>query len=234
MKITSTFLFLLLLSFSLFAQNPEWVNYTNCDAITSIKLEGEHAWLGTDMGLIQLNQNTNEVVYYDKNNSRMPENYVYSLVIDQTGNKWIGTKKGLAEFDGTNWTIYDSTDSHIGSNFIYSLAIDGSGNKWIGTWGGGLAKFDGTNWTVYDTSNSGLADNYIRSISIDGNGNKWIGTNSGLAEFDGINWTFYNNSNFALPNNFINAIAIDRSGNKWIGTWDGGLAKFDGQILDSL
>ncbi len=165
---------------------------------------------------------------YNTSNSGLPDNWVYSIAIDDSGNKWIGTSGGgLARFDGTNWTVYNTSNSGLSSNHIYSIAIDSSGNKWIGT-NGGLARFDGTNWTVYNIGNSGLPDNNVSTLAIDGSGNKWIGTSGGgLARFDGTNWTVYNTSNSGLPNNVIYSIAIDGSGNKWIGTYYGGLAVYN-------
>jgi len=167
-----------------------------------------------------------EWINYNTTNSDLPSDSIYCIVIDELGNKWIGTSEGLVKFDGTNWTVYNTSNSGLPNNVVWSIAIDGSGNKWIGTELGGLAKFDDTNWTVYNTSNSGLPDNYIHSIAIDGSGNKWIGTYDGLAKFDGTNWIVYNTSNSGLPGNWVNSLAIDGGGNKWIGTY-WGLAKFD-------
>jgi len=123
---------------------------------------------------------------YDTTNSGLPSNVVWAIAIDGSGNKWIGTRGGLAVFDGTNWTVYNTSNSGLPSDWILAIAIDDMGNKWIGTIGGGLAEFDGTNWTVYNTSNSGLPDNYVDAIAIDASGNKWIGTESdGLAVYSG-------------------------------------------------
>jgi ligand-binding sensor domain-containing protein len=124
---------------------------------------------------------------YDTSNSGLPDNWVSSIAIDGSGNKWIGTNGGLAKFDGAAWTVYDTSNSGLPDNRVWAIAIDGSGNKWIGN-GGGLAKFDGAHWTIYSSSNSGLPNNFITSIVIDENGNKWIGTIlGGLAVFSGGN-----------------------------------------------
>ena len=71
---------------------------------------------------------------YNTSNSGLPDNMgSYSLAIDGSGNKWIGTHVGLAKFDGTNWTVYNNSNSGLPDNSVRSIAIDGSGNKWIGT-----------------------------------------------------------------------------------------------------
>ena len=214
--------------FSIYAQNTEWILFSNGDNVYSTVFDEDNVWVGTNGGLVKLNKTTGEKTFYNTFNSGLPNQYVINLTIDVSGNKWIGTYQGLAKFNGTNWTIYNIDNSGLPDDYISSLAIDESGNKWIGTYQG-LAKFNGTNWTIYNISNSGLPDNIVTSIAIDGSGNKWIGTYySGLAKFDGTNWTVYNTSNSGLPADFISSLAIDGSGNKWIGTDGGGLAKFNG------
>ena len=168
-----------------FAQNPEWVNYTNGDRVYALIEDGDYIWAGTLGGLVKIDKISGETAFYNKANSGLPYNRVESITIDGSGNKWIGTYGGgLASFDGIDWTVYNTSNSGLPDNDVVSITIDGSGNKWIGTYGG-LASFDGTNWTVYNTSNSGLPDNYVFSIAIDGSGNKWIGTyGGGLAVYN--------------------------------------------------
>jgi hypothetical protein len=119
---------------------------------------------------------------YNKSNSGLANNNVYSIAIDLQGNKWFGTLGGVSKFDGTNWTTY-TTANGLANNTVNSIAIDSNYNKWIGT-NGGVSKFDGTNWTTYTTAN-GLANNIIHSIFIDSFGNKWFGTNGEGVSFLG-------------------------------------------------
>jgi hypothetical protein len=207
--------------------SQEWSVYLARTWINYLADEGQYLWVGTWGGLVKLNKSTGEYIIYDEWNSKLPNNHVYAIAVDGGGNKWIGTYRGLAKFDGVNWTVYDTSNSGLPSNYVNAIAIDGGGNKWIGTYRG-LAKFDGARWRVYNTSNSSLPYNIVYAIAIDGGGNKWIGTYRGLAKFDGARWRVYNTSNSSLPYNIVYAIAIDGGGNKWIGTDGGGLAKFDG------
>ena len=175
-----------------------------------------------------LNAQNPEWITYSSSNSGLPSNIVRSIAIDGSGNKWIGTDKGLAEFDGTSWTVFKNLVPLYASIDYGNIAIDGSGTKWMSI-GGLLAKYDGKNWVGYSTETLGVLYSSVTSIAFDGSGNKWIGTTSGgLAKYDGTNWTWYNISNSNIPNNNVQSVAIDASGNKWIGTYGGGLAKFDG------
>ena len=68
---------------------------------------------------------------YDTTNSGLPSNVVWAIAIDGSGNKWIGTRGGLAEFDGTNWTVYNTSNSGLPDNWVEAIAIDDMGNKWM-------------------------------------------------------------------------------------------------------
>ncbi len=81
---------------------------------------------------------------------------------------------GLANFNGSNWTVYNTSNSGLPDDQVLALAIDGSDNIWIGTMFG-LAKFDGSDWSMYRTWNSGLPDNLVFALAIDAS-NIWIGT----------------------------------------------------------
>jgi photosystem II stability/assembly factor-like uncharacterized protein len=166
------------------------------------------------------------------NKTGLPSNRIMCIAIDSSDNKWIGTKGGLARFDGTDWTIYNYSNSGLPDNIIRCITIDSKDNKWIGTTGG-LARFDGTDWTIYNSSNSGLPDNSIWCIAIDSSDIKWIGTRyAGLARFDGSSWKVYDSSNSPLGFEWIRSIAIDSLGDKWIAPSFGGLAMFDGSNWD--
>ncbi len=215
-------------SCSLKSQTPQWLNYTNGSTIYALAAEGSYIWAGTTGGLVKIDTLTGGTIFYNKINSGLPGNSVYSIAIDEQGTKWFGISGGgVAKFDNTNWTVYNSSNSGLPDNDVLSISIDSQGNKWFGTLYGGVAKFNNFNWTVYNSSNSGLPDNDVLSISIDSQGNKWFGTlYGGVAKFDNTNWTVYNSSNSGLPANIVHSIAIDAQGNKWFGT-NGGAAKFD-------
>ena len=64
-----------------------------------------------------------DLIIYNTVNSKLPDNYIRTISIDNTGIKWIGTyQNGLAVFDGTNWTWSAISFSRT----IYSLYATGS------------------------------------------------------------------------------------------------------------
>ena len=103
-----------------------------------VKIESAFDDLFNELGMEKMIYTTAIISFL----SGLPDNNIYSLAIDGSGNKWIGPLGGVAEFDGSNWTVYNTSNSGLPDNNIFSLAIDGSGNKWIGTYEGGLAVYN--------------------------------------------------------------------------------------------
>lgn len=49
-----------------------------------------------------------ELLSVQTSNSGLPVNWVYSLAIDHSNNKWIGAYwNGLVKYEGNNWTTYN-------------------------------------------------------------------------------------------------------------------------------
>ena len=211
----------------------------------------QNKWLGTDGGGLVKFDGT-EWTIYNSTNSGLPTNYVASILIDGSANKWIGTSsasgwgpgKGLVKFDGTDWTHYNTSNSGLPSNDVGAVAVDPQGNKWIAC--SGLLKFDGTKWEIFKPDSIGPP------IAIDIKGNIWVGIpltgyggsfyGGGIGSFDGVNLHTYTSSNSNLPAGiYINQILVDRNDEVWVafqiwGTSHGGLARFDGhnwKIYDS-
>ncbi|MFZ1289659.1 MAG: two-component regulator propeller domain-containing protein [Melioribacteraceae bacterium] len=224
--------YILTLSYPIFSQNNEWINYFYGKEVISFTGDGNNMWVGTRQGgMVKLNSQTGEKTYFNKANSSLPENEVRALEFDSNGNLWIGTIRGLAKFNGTDWIIFNPSNSGLPYNNISSITFDNEKNVWIGTDGGGLAKYNGNDWLVMNMENTqnAITSNYIHNVVIDSNGNKWIGTYAGLAKYNETSWfTVYKEEYTDLPKNNIQAIVIDNDGNKWIGT-SNGLAKFDDQ-----
>jgi len=79
---------------------PQWINYTNGNYISSILEEGNSFWVGTNVGLVKIDKTTGNKIFYNSANSGLPDNGANSIAIDGSGTKWIGTTYGgLAAFN---------------------------------------------------------------------------------------------------------------------------------------
>lgn len=194
------------------------------------KDENGNVWMGTHRGGLVKFDGENWTVY-DKYNSDLPDDYVYSVAVDK-GGVWAGTMEGLAYFDGVLWTVYNKDNSGLVSDSVYVITIETNRTVWIGS-DLGLTSFSGTQWQHFSTQNSGLPHDIVYSITIDKSGNKWIGTNAGLSLYDGSQWSVFNTTNAGLPDNIVLTVALDSDGRKWVGTYHGGLATYDGVDWES-
>src|SRR6185503_3108402 len=64
----------------------------------------------------------------------LPQNSVLSLLQSQDGYLWIGTRFGLARFDGVHFTTFDPGNMpEMTSENCSALTEDTEGNLWVGT-----------------------------------------------------------------------------------------------------
>lgn len=144
-----------------------------------------------------------------------------ALMVDNSGNKWIGcnipgtTNLALARFDNTSWTYYSTTSTPaLPSNSITALAKDNAGSIWIGT-DRGLVRFTGTTFITYTTLD-GLPSNTITCIETVA-GSVYVGTSAGLSRFDNVNFTNYTMANGKLPDDNITSIKAENANVIWLG-----------------
>lgn len=66
----------------------------------------------------------------------LPHQQVQTMAFDNIGRLWIGTRNGLACYDGYTFKTYyhiPGDESSLCNNFIIHLLVDSKGNIWIGT-----------------------------------------------------------------------------------------------------
>jgi ligand-binding sensor domain-containing protein/signal transduction histidine kinase len=156
-----------------------------------------------------------------------------SIVQDQQGFMWFGTRYGLDKFDGYNFTIFilEAKNDVLFSNYVTDLYQDRTGDLWISTLTDLVRKDHKSGEFVHykaepDNPQS-LAPGRINVISEDSSGTIWIGTNGGLNRYDPATDTF---TRF-LQDQGIGAIFADREGGIWLGT-DSGLWYYSSGSLE--
>lgn len=202
-----------------------WRDNTNGVFIFPSVLDGDFLWVGGDEGLFRVNIINKRKKNFTRDNGLI-SNSVRAIAVDHLGFKWIGTDKGVSQFDGAkNWVTFDYGDG-LPSNFINCIVVDQRKHLWFGT-DKGLARFDGNSFKVY-TSRDGLPDDNVNALAIDANGVFWIATDKGVASFrDKVIRVFTHLD--GLPSDRVTAIAVDGRWNVWIGTRESGIARFDGK-----
>lgn len=163
---------------------------------------------------------------------RLPDPEVLVMAMDDQGNKWFGTRKGLTRLnligDWETFTV-ESTRGGLRSNAVTCLAIGENRELWVGT-EAGVSHFANGAWKSHtrESTSNGLPDNFVTALAV-GRDEKWFGTRNGFAMLRGSSWTTYTADKISgrLPNRVVTALAVDSSGNKWIGTI-AGLVRFSG------
>ncbi|HOV39994.1 MAG TPA: two-component regulator propeller domain-containing protein, partial [Spirochaetales bacterium] len=167
---------------------------------------------------------------------KLPDDRVYSSLLDRKGRLWIGTwGGGLILFDRETGEVqqYTSSMQHgIPHDIAYSLYEDSSGIVWVGTHGGGVAKLvDWHNRYQYFQHNprdpASLPPGKVTFLMKDSKGRVWCGVyNQGLHRLDPEKEGFRHyraekGNPLALQNDIINTVYEDPEGNIWICTNEG-------------
>ena len=118
------------------------------------------------------------------NTSRgLPNQQVESVVQDQNGYIWIGTRNGLAKYDGYDIEVYYHNEGHENTlihNFIHALFIDSKQRLWITT-ENGVGQY---NLRTDKFRNYEYAKGYSTSMVETADGRILIGSSSCLYVYD--------------------------------------------------
>ncbi len=119
-----------------FSGATQWSIPFNGESVTDtmfvvfIDNEGKQ-WMGGKEG-IQVHtgndpKNAESFVYYYY---ELPDYYVLTINQAPNGNMWVGTRNGLAVFNGSDW---ETITAGLPDLYITSIAFDADGSTWIGT-----------------------------------------------------------------------------------------------------
>lgn len=103
----------------------------------------------------------------------LPDKQIQSLLQTRDGHLWIGTRRGLARFDGLKFTVFDHLNTpEMPDDNCKSLAEDLEGNLWIATDNGLVRCRDGRFRRF--TRQDGLPQDGVGMVYADRRGRVWI------------------------------------------------------------
>jgi len=212
-------------------------------------------WFGTDDGLNRYDGYSINIFKYNPIDSNtVADNTVLSLLGNNTGDLWIGTRRGgvdryvISENKFYHYKYSRVDSSTISDNSISSIYEDSNGNLWLGTKKGLniYNKNSDSFYRIYFHLADTLSSYGIPVISIheDKYQTLWIGTPQGIFALPQDNYkqivryvdtnSFKTSSAYHLkiqsmnlPGMYIRAIHSDKSGSLWVGTFGTGLKKFE-------
>lgn len=197
----------------------------------------DNIWVGTDDGLLRINQHTQQVVqdYKYTDQGELGDASIRAMMQDENGIIWFGTwSKGLQRYDPefnsmTNFENIPGDKNSISDNTVRSLHKDNQGNLWVGTFNGlNLLTADEIRNQTYQFKSflekDGLANSAIYGIADDSRGKLWLSTNKGLSQFDPQTLAF---KNFTIEDGLTanefsgNAVVRSQSGEIYFGSVNG-------------
>ena len=150
----------------------------------------------------------------------LPQDTVFSIAQSRDGYMWVGTRGGLARFDGVRFTTFDDRGKDpLREIEIWALLAEDDGSLWVGTYGGGLARLVNGRFSVF-TTKDGLVNNFVRNLARDASGALWIGTDAGLSRFEHGRFTNFTVED-GLSHKGVRSLHADPDGAVWIATKSG-------------
>jgi len=174
--------------------------------------------------------NFENIIHYP-DSGMLPDKEVFSLIEDSNKKLWIGTLKGVVEWNhfDNSYELYQhipSDQNSLTNNYIWEILEDHKGNMWFGT-DEGLNKLNPkTGGIVRYYSDRGeriLTQNQVYSLAEDTLGNIWIGTIWGLTRYNPETGEFNKyissaKNNNGMRDNRVWQIHTDSKGTVWFGT----------------
>jgi len=115
-------------------------------------------------------------VYFEKFSvsDGLAQSTVFDMIQDRNDVYWLGTRAGVARFDGSGFTNYAATDG-LAENGVRAICEDKDGQIWFGHTGGGLSLYNGSTFKAVPAP-AALKHSTITSILMDTASNLWFTT----------------------------------------------------------
>jgi diguanylate cyclase (GGDEF)-like protein len=154
----------------------------------------------------------------------LPHDGVMAVAETTDGYLWFATLKGLARFDGVNFTVFDQNTAGLSPEPVGDLAAGPHGDLWIAH--AVLSHYENGKLTTWGAK-EGLTDG-LREIKLAPDGTIWGAGRQRLIHFDGKRFQSWGRE-AGLPEGDLAGFALDRAGLIWIATVSSGVFAFDGR-----
>ena len=187
-------------------------------------------WVGSRQnGLTRIKNGQSTIYQYVRGNKNgLADNHINAMCVDNIGNLWIATDKGLQVYNPkmNTFASYTKENGRLHTNKITSLYY-ASGNRILAGTNSGLViiNISTGDKQVYTGNINGdkkFTNAYITQVIEDSRHLLWIGTRAGLnvLNLDNDNLQHITNA-YGLCNNNICGLAEDKNNNVWITTSNG-------------
>ncbi|MFO7657346.1 MAG: two-component regulator propeller domain-containing protein [Bacteroidales bacterium] len=195
-------------------------------------------WFGTRNGLYLKLVASDSIIHYAHIKhpvSRITENSIFDVFIDNHNVIWIGTLAGGANYTNLNskpiynYSKYENLPGSLSDNILSGFCEDHLGNLYIGTNNGGLNYFNKKSGTFisYERNQKdkcSIGSNNVKSIVRDRKNNLWVGMyGGGVNYFNTTTKCFLKLDQLVKPGNdiirnYVYSLVLDKNQDLWIGS----------------
>ncbi|MEM7037116.1 MAG: two-component regulator propeller domain-containing protein, partial [Bacteroidota bacterium] len=227
MKRFTWILFLLCIDLQATAQPFSFRNYSVEDGLPSSQIyvtAEDHLgqlWIGTYSSGITL-FNGHEFTEFEYN-AELPGHSVVDIVQGPDGVIWMGTDRGLARYDGREFSVVALAEGRE-TIMVRDLLMDRQGKLWVATQGDGLFCRDGSE-TLHFGKEDGLPSDKLAVVYEDHAGVVWAGCYGGLAKIVDRKLVAEKGTS-ELEGKIVLGIAEDQENHLWISAFGAGLFRY--------
>jgi ligand-binding sensor domain-containing protein/serine phosphatase RsbU (regulator of sigma subunit) len=201
--------------------------------IFSLCLEQKYRWIGTENGLVKIDQLTGKIVKFYGKSSGLPNDKITSIYTPDGKELWIGTgSNGVFRMDIRSEKILKyPIENGVLENSI--TIITGKGEQvWIGTQKGLWNINSITNKkNLYSINKGGLPHNFINSLYIDRTGRLWVSTPGSTLAYIQDEKVFKIPLNSLSGNLTLGPITEDTDSLIWVGSNGNGIFKIQSDSI---
>ena len=201
--------------------------------IFSIFLNQDYRWLGTENGLVKMDQLTDKIVKFYGKGSGLPRDTVTSIYSSDGEDLWVGTEKNgvFRKKPGDNNFIKYPVGNGALENSVNAIAGKGK-DVWIGT-KKGLCYINSDTESIkwYSINQGGLPHNFINCLFIDRKERLWISTHSNTLAY------IQNEKVFKIPFNSLSGILTiteDSDSHIWVGSNGNGVFMIEADSIVNI
>ena len=143
----------------------------------------------------------------------LPQDTIRAIAQTPDGYLWVGTREGLARFDGSDFLTFSKGDHALPSSSVTTLAVGRHGTLWVGTLEG-LSQYQNGHFRVYKASD-GLPVGPINSLVEDHEGALWIASGGRLFRLQNGKVTAFSRASLA-PVDVVQVVYEDSRQRLWV------------------
>lgn len=149
----------------------------------------------------------------------LPTSAVSTVFQDSGGYIWVGTREGVARYDGDSFRVFTESDSLLGPH-VSRIYEDSRGRIWMAVLRSGISRWDGAQFSNFTVADSLINRSPTCFLETTG-GDIYIATFGGVSVFRDS--TFVRHFSFSddFLKRVVTHILVDENNTMWFATWDG-------------